>query len=163
MERGTPTCGPVLGQLRTVLAAASCLCLIGPAGVSAAAAADEPRAQIVDMEVSTEEQGYLVSYRLREVMPEEVLERIHSGIPVSLEHKVDLLAKRTLPLMPAKTLCRSSMITTVSYESLTQEYLLTRSFEYQARGEDGVFRSGEESLPTRSRNRMRPGAGCGPP
>lgn len=110
--------------------------------------ADLSDAAVTDLDVTTSEHGYLVSYRLLDVLPEEVLETIHSGIEVTYQHRVDLTAKRTLPLMPARTLCRSVVSTTATYESLTQRYHLTRTFEYAARGEGGYYHSGEEHYST---------------
>lgn len=148
MERGIPTGGPFPDKLRSIPALVLCLLL----AVHAALPADEtpkgPEPRIEELEVAEETQGFLVSYRLVDVLPEEVLERIHSGIPVTFQHRVELLAKRALPLMPMKSLCRSTVLTTVQYESLTQEYHLTRTFEYLARGEEGIYRSGEENLST---------------
>ena len=112
------------------------------------AGADLSSAAIIDLDVTTADQGYLVSYRLVDVLPDEILERIHSGIEATFHHRVDLTARRMLPLMPARTLCRSTVSTTATYESLTQQYHLTRTFEYVARGEGGYYHSGEEHYST---------------
>ncbi len=68
-----------------------------------------------------------VSYRVSGALTDERLERIHSGIPLRFQHRVELRAPRG-PLLPARELGRTVVETHVEYESLTQQYRLRREF-----------------------------------
>jgi hypothetical protein len=74
-----------------------------------------------------------VSYEVARVMDAEVEERIHSGIPVTFQHKVQVLSKRAVPLMPSKVIAQTTIETRVEYDSLTRRYDLLRRIEHKIR------------------------------
>jgi hypothetical protein len=94
--------------------------------LGAAARADEaaPTVQIVD--VRPEGLALLVSFRVEGAFGADVVEQIDSGMAVTFEHRVDLLAKRPVPLVPAKLLSRTVVATTARYDTLTRQYYLER-------------------------------------
>ncbi len=77
-----------------------------------------------------------VSWRLDDAFPEEVLERLQSGIPVTYRHRVELVSKRWMPLVPDKVLSRVTVETTAEYDSLTRRYRLERVEEVEVRGRE---------------------------
>ena len=74
-----------------------------------------------------------ISYEVARVMDDEVEERIHSGIPVTFRHKVQVLSKRGVPLMPSKVIAQTTIETRVEYDSLTRRYDLLRRIEHRIR------------------------------
>ena len=74
-----------------------------------------------------------VSYQIARVLDAEVEERIHSGIPVTFQHKVQVLSKRGVPLMPSKVIAQTTIETRVEYDSLTRRYDLLRRTEHKTR------------------------------
>lgn len=74
-----------------------------------------------------------VSYEVARVMDAEVEERIHSGLPVTFRHKIQVLSKRGVPLMPSKVIAQTTIETRVEYDSLTRRYDLLRRIEHKIR------------------------------
>jgi len=74
-----------------------------------------------------------VSYEVARVMDAELEERIHSGIPVTFRHKVQVLSKRAVPLMPSKVIAQTTIETRVEYDTLTRRYDLLRRIEHRIR------------------------------
>ena len=72
-------------------------------------------------------QSVVVSYRIADLLPVEVLERIHSGIPLRFRHRVELLEKRPGLFVGDRVHARATLEARVAYDSLTQRYELTRS------------------------------------
>jgi len=66
-----------------------------------------------------------VSYRVSGGLTDEAIERIHSGIPVLIRHRIELRARRGF-LRIARELGRTVIATHVEYDSLTQQYRLLR-------------------------------------
>lgn len=100
------------------------------ASAARAADAEDPEVQIV--EVRPEGPDLLVSFRVDQAFGPEVVERIESGMTVVFEHRLDLLVKRALPLMPARLLSRTIVETTARYDTLTRQYYLERRIRRQA-------------------------------
>lgn len=74
-----------------------------------------------------------VTYEVARALDDEVEERIHSGIPVTFRHKVQVLSKRGVPLMPSKVIAQATIETRVEYDSLTRSYDLLRRIEHRIR------------------------------
>jgi hypothetical protein len=74
-----------------------------------------------------------VSYDLAHVLDTEVEERIHSGLPVTFRHKIQVLSKRGIPLMPSRVVAQTTIETRVEYDSLTRRYDLLRRIEHKIR------------------------------
>jgi hypothetical protein len=72
-------------------------------------------------------QSVVVSYRIADLLPADVLERIHSGIPLRFRHRVELLEKRPGLFAGDRVHARATLEARVAYDSLTQRYELTRS------------------------------------
>jgi len=124
------------------------------AAIVVAAAAAGPteaglsEAEVRDLTVTRAAEGYRVTYLLDGAFPEEVLERLHSGITVSFRHKLRLVGKRPFPLWPPKELGRTIVVTTANYDSLTRQYQLTRTVETDARGIKGKILTDPENRAT---------------
>ena len=74
-------------------------------------------------------QTFVISYRIEDLLPLEVLERIHSGIPLRFRHRVELLEKRPGLFVGDRVHARATLEARVAYDSLTQRYELSRSIE----------------------------------
>ena len=93
----------------------------------------EPQPEIADLTVRAEGQEIWTSYRLEGCLPEEVMERIHSGIPIRFRHKVELVEKRPGLFAADRVFARTLIDTRVEYDSLTQRYQLNRTLEIRSR------------------------------
>jgi hypothetical protein len=102
---------------------------------SAARAEDDPRPAVEDLRATREAQRLVVSYRVSGALTDEVLERIQSGIPVTFEHELEVVARRALPLWPARVLVRRRLRVQVTYDALTRQYALSRETELHQRGQ----------------------------
>jgi hypothetical protein len=98
--------------------------LAGPADV-ASPEAPAPAA-IENLEVRAAEDGLKVSFDLRGAFDEDVVDRIQSGLAVTFRHRVELLARRLVPVIPSRVLGRTVIETSARYDSLTRQYYLTR-------------------------------------
>lgn len=83
-------------------------------------------ARIENLEVRSDEDAIRVSFDLRDAFDEEVLDRIRSGLAVTFRHRVELLARRLIPVVPSKVLGRTVIETSARYDSLTRQYYLSR-------------------------------------
>ncbi len=95
----------------------------GPTGIAAAGLGD---ARIGDLEARIQDNEILVSFTLTNAIGDEVVERLHSGIPITFRHKVDLFVRRPFFMVPNKLLERTVVETAVEYDSLTRQYRLER-------------------------------------
>ena len=84
------------------------------------------KAVIRDLDVGRQEGGFRISFRVSKALSEDFFDRVHSGITLTFRHKVELLGRRIAPLLPRKTLGRTLVFTSVSYDSLTRQYELER-------------------------------------
>ena len=94
---------------------------------------DEPRPAVADLATQRAGEGLLASYRLVECLPEEVVERIHSGIPIRFRHQIELLEKRPGLFARDRVHARTLIDTRVEYDSLTHRYQLNRVLEVRSR------------------------------
>ena len=75
-----------------------------------------------------------VSYRVIGGLTDATLERIHSGIPVRFRHRIELRARRAVPIWPSRELGQTTVETQVEYDSLTQQYRLRRDTRLRDKG-----------------------------
>ena len=108
------------------------LALVVAPGVGARQAV-EPQPEIVDLTYRTRAEGVWASYRLTGCLSEDVMERIHSGIPIRFRHKVEIVEKRPRLFVTDKVFARTVFETRVEYDSLTQRYQLNRVLEVRSR------------------------------
>jgi hypothetical protein len=71
----------------------------------------------------------IVSFRVVNGLSDEAMERIDSGIRVELRHRLEIVTKRAIPLMPSKVLARTVIRTRAEYDALTRRYVLARAVE----------------------------------
>ena len=88
-----------------------------------------PRPSIDPLVTQADGGRLVVSFGLVDAMSAETLERIHSGLPVTYWHSVEVTRPRTVPLWPARVLAEARIVTSVDYDSLTRQYRLTRKIE----------------------------------
>jgi hypothetical protein len=94
---------------------------------------DGAKPRIEELTATLKDQRATVSFKVLHGLSREAEERLHSGIPVTLKHKVEVLAKRGFPLMPSKVLARTVVETRAEYDSLTRRYDLIRTVEHRLR------------------------------
>ena len=117
--------------------------------------AGKPKPRIEGLSARLEDQRVLISYRVSAGLSAEMEERIQSGIPVTLKHKLEVVAKRGFPLMWAKDLARTLVETSVQYDSLTQRYVLVRTVEHKLRSKKDGPLNEEQRRVTDSVSEMR--------
>jgi len=118
------------------------------------ARAESTRPAIEGLRLEHDDAGIRVSFRLTGAFNEDVLERVHSGVRLSFEHRVVLLGKRVAPLLPRVTLARTVVVTTVQYDSLTQRYDLERRTLAKGWPENDAPPDRVEQRATKSRDEM---------
>jgi hypothetical protein len=91
-----------------------------------AGAADRGKSQIDPLHVEQVEERVSVSFGVTKGLEEETLERIRSGIPVSQQHRVELIDRRGV-WWTTKVHARLLIETTAVYDSLSRRYELTRT------------------------------------
>ena len=104
------------------------------AGVAGGASNSEVTTKPVidELTAQLEQDRVLVSFRVANGLSDEALEKIHSGIPVTFRHRVELLWRRSFPL-PSKVLSRTVIETRAEYDSLTQRYSLFRNLTFRGK------------------------------
>lgn len=127
--------------------------------VVASAAGARQRAEtapkIVDLTVRKQGESVRASYRLAGCLPEEVLERIHSGIPIRFRHKVEIVDKRPGLFARDRVYARTLVETRVQYDSLTQRYQLNRVLEVRSRDKGVAPPPASDQMVTGSIDEMR--------
>ncbi len=91
--------------------------------------AAESRPRIEDLEAQRSADRLEVSFRLVDALPDERIESIHSGNPVTFRHVVELVNRRSPRLWPARVVARTRIETSVRYDSLIGQYELVRRTE----------------------------------
>jgi hypothetical protein len=104
------------------------------------------RPEIADLEIRRDGQWLDVAYRLKNGFTEELTEKIQAGIPVKFRHRVEVTVRHFMPLWPARTVATATVETSVTYDSLTHRYELSRAIEASSRGK-------EKSTPVTERER----------
>lgn len=109
--------------------------------------------RIEDLRATRTPDGVVVSFRVAGAFDEELLERLNSGIPVRFKHRVRVMAKRGIPLTPAKEIGRTRVETEAIYDALTGQYELVRETDFRQKGEAPPRR--EAARTTSSETEMR--------
>ena len=129
--------------------------IAGLSSVAAAQPSDESRVKprIESLETRREGSSLLVSFRVAHGLTPQVQDRIHSGIPVTLRHRVEVVMPRGA-LWPSKTLTRVVIDTTATFDSLTEKYELARRVEVSRRSKKEPPLVLESAESTRSQTQM---------
>lgn len=134
-HRQTPSRPPGAGQ-RSVARSLAAAGLRGLASLAAVLAATPPAlalpeaavadgALIRDLQVRNTPGDMHVSFALHGAFTQEVREQVESGLPVTFIHYVEVLHRRTAWF--DHTLIKKDVSSTVTYDTLTRQYRLTRS------------------------------------
>ena len=86
------------------------------------ASAREP--EIEDLRVERIGDQFLASFRVTGAFTDDVEERIASGLETRFRHRIRVLLRRTG--LPDKTLQQEELTTTVKYDALNRQYVLSR-------------------------------------
>jgi hypothetical protein len=89
-------------------------------------APEESRPALAELETHVAEGQVTVSWSVPSGLTADATERILSGIPVTLRHRVELVGRRSVPLWRSKTLGRVVVETTAQLDALTRQYDLER-------------------------------------
>ncbi len=93
-------------------------------------------ASVSDLAVRRDGERFLVSYRVEGAFSPDLVERIGSGLEIAFVHRVEILVKRFLPLLPSRLEGRTTVEATVRYDSLTRQYYLVRRLTREMAGDD---------------------------
>ena len=84
-------------------------------------------AEIRELQVRNTPNDLSVSFTLHGSITDEIREQIRSGLPVTFSHYLEVIQKRTAWF--DKTLVKKVVRVTVTYDTLTRQYRLTRSVD----------------------------------
>jgi hypothetical protein len=107
--------------------------LLNAAATLAADGGKSPQVAELLATIADDRSTATVDFRVDGGVSENALERIHSGISVSLKYRLRMMADRDFPLLPWDEIARTRILATVTYDSLTGVYSLTRTFDFKAR------------------------------
>ena len=139
------------GRLRATLA----LVLLAAAPAAAARPREQPAPRIEVLEARRDGERFVVSYRLLDLLPPEVMERIHSGIRLRFRHRIEIVEPRPGLFAGDRTHGRATLETSVSYDSLTQRYELAREIALRDRARGPAAEPLEERTLVDSEQEMR--------
>ena len=111
--------------------------------------------EVVDLALEEKAGIVRASYNLAGCLPEEVMERIHSGIPIRFRHKIEVVEKRPALFVPDRVFARTLVETRVEYDSLTQRYQLNRVLEVRSRQKGAIPPPASDQMVTGSIDEMR--------
>jgi len=115
----------------------------------------EVQPEVVDLTFRVQGGNVMASYSLAGCLTEDVMERIHSGIPIRFRHRVEVVEKRPALFVADRVFARTLIETRVEYDSLTQRYQLNRVFEVRSRQRREVPAPVSDQLVTGSIDEMR--------
>lgn len=116
------------------------------------AAKGEGKPAIDDIRTDVRDGALEASFRLVNGLDEETLERIHSGIPVTYKHRLELLGRRPFWLSSRRVEGRARIEMRVEYDPLVKRYTLWRRV---AGDDDDRLPSTPEERVTSSEQEMR--------
>ncbi len=102
------------------------------------AAAEPVQPRIVELRADWRGDELFVGYRVVDGFTEESLERARSGMPFTIRHSLELVAKWIVPLWPSQTLDAVRVDSTAIHDSLTRTYQLERRWVRRHRGESPI-------------------------
>ena len=123
------------------------------AGEDDPSAGDVPSPAIRDLTVRALDGELRVSFRVDGAFSQDTLDRLESGIPVTFRHRVEVLSRRPVPLLPSRVLGRTTVEATARYDSLTRQYSVLRRTEREE-PEDSALTLEETMLTTASLSEM---------
>jgi hypothetical protein len=132
-----------------------CGSLLGLLASGTQAAKGDP--EVVGLRVERHAGVQRVSYRVENALSDEILEKLESGIVISFRHRIELYAKRAVPLWFGKSLAWTVVEVTATYDGLTRQYHLSRAYKLRRRGKEpeGVAMIADELFDTDSLNVVR--------
>ncbi len=121
------------------------------------AVAGESDPRVIGLRVEGSGDDIRVSYSVENAFGEDILERIYSGMRVAFRHRIELTAKRAVPLWFPKTLSWTVVETAVEFDGLTKQYHLSRSYRLRRKGKawEGPARIADEERDTDSLDVVR--------
>lgn len=134
------------------------LLLIALGGASAASVAREraqPAPRIEQLEARRHGDGIAVSYTLADLLPDEAIERVHSGITLRFRHKIEIAERRPGLFVGDRSYAKASLEVSATYDSLTQRYELVRTVRPRGRGTDESADALEQRAVVESEREMR--------
>ena len=96
-----------------------------PAATGAAESVPPEGAEIRDLQVRNTPSDLTVSFTLHGAFSEEIREQIQSGLPVTFHHYLEIVQRRTAWF--DNTLVKKTVSSTVTFDTLTRQYRMTRS------------------------------------
>jgi hypothetical protein len=115
----------------------------------------EVQPEVVDLTFRVQGGNVMASYSLAGCLTEDVMERIHSGIPIRFRHRVEVVEKRPALFVTDRVFARTLIETRVEYDSLTQRYQLNRVLEVRSRQRREVPAPVSDQLVSGSIDEMR--------
>lgn len=103
-------------------------------GLSANAGSGLERAWIADLAAAPAGESLRVSYRIEAGLPDDVVERLHSGADIVYRHRIEVIHPRG-GLLPTKVLERRVVETRATFDALTRQYRLSRRTRDDGAGE----------------------------
>ncbi|MFQ5700776.1 MAG: DUF4390 domain-containing protein [Acidobacteriota bacterium] len=88
------------------------------------AVASSEDVSVAGLRVDTTSHDIYVSFEVKGAFTEEIRERIDSGLPVTFQYDMEVSRRRAFWF--DKTLVRKKITTTVSYDTLTRQYSLSK-------------------------------------
>lgn len=113
--------------------------------VSTAWADGTGKPRIDELEIDRHGNTLRVSFVVSRGLSDDAIERIHSGVTVTYQHRIEVLARRVVPLWPARLVARLRVETEASYDAITRRYELTRRL-WVGTEQRGVDHDSTESL-----------------
>ncbi|GEM_PF-4227939 len=109
-----------------------CAAFLALASFASAAGKEDPR--VVGLRVEKHVGVERVSYRVENALEGETLERLQSGIRIVFRHRIELYAKRSVPIWFGKSLSWTVVEVSATYDGLTRQYHLSRTYKLHRRG-----------------------------
>jgi len=129
--------------------------LLGAATPTLAGGGMPPRVDDLRATLAEDRSRATVGFRVEGGVTEDSLERIHSGIEVTLKYRLRMMADRAFPMLPWDEVARTRIQVAVTYDSLTGVYSLSRTLDVKARKKKDKPPEVVESRETNSVDEMR--------
>jgi hypothetical protein len=91
--------------------------------------------RIENLEVRRDDTALAVAFAVADAIGPETLERVHCGMPLTFRHRAELVARRRVPLWPARVLASVVVESTVRFDALTRQYTIERRVRTRQRDE----------------------------
>lgn len=125
------------------------------AGGSTSFAGSPAKARIGELQVSSDGERVSVSFRVEQAVGDDTLAKIESGLVVEQRHRIEVIARRSVPLWTGKAIAKLRVDTSAVYDTLTRRFDLLRTTRVWP-GETGKWSVvAEESHSTTSPEEVR--------